>query len=79
MEKTSLGIEIVDIARNSRYEVYIYKCLAPMPFRRCKSRSEYLEEVTPRVFARNSWSSGEDVKCYSGALKYKLFYFIINS
>ncbi len=39
----SLDIEIVDITRESRFEKILYRCLAPMPFRKYRTRAEYLQ------------------------------------
>jgi hypothetical protein len=43
-------IEIIDITENSEYERYLYKCLAPMPFRKYRKRHEYLEAAIPKRF-----------------------------
>ncbi len=43
-------IEIIDITENSEYERYLYKCLAPMPFRKYRKRREYLEAAIPKGF-----------------------------
>ena len=45
-------IEIKDITENSEYERYLYKCLAPMPFRKYRKRHEYLEAAVPRGFRK---------------------------
>lgn len=42
--------EIIDITENSEYERYLYKCLAPMPFRKYTKRREYLEAAIPKGF-----------------------------
>lgn len=50
-EKPSTSrIEILDITRNSKYEKYLYRCLAPIPFRKYRKRQEYLENATPKGF-----------------------------
>jgi len=46
-------IEIIDITENSEYERYLYKCLAPMPFRKYRKRREYLEAAIPKGFHKN--------------------------
>jgi hypothetical protein len=38
----------VDITTNKEYEKYLYKCLAPMPFRKYSYRQEYLENAIPK-------------------------------
>jgi ribosomal protein S18 acetylase RimI-like enzyme len=43
-------VEILDITKKSEYERYLYRCLAPMPFRKYRKRQEYLETATPRGF-----------------------------
>lgn len=42
--------QIIDITQNDKYEKYLYKCLAPMPFRRYSRRQEYLEKAIPKGF-----------------------------
>jgi hypothetical protein len=48
--KTSQEITILDITKNSKYKKYLYKCLAPMPFRKYKKRHKYLETAIPKGF-----------------------------
>jgi len=43
---------ILDITENSEYEKYLYKCLAPMPFRKYRKRQDYLESAIPRGFRK---------------------------
>jgi hypothetical protein len=45
-------VKIVDITEKATYEKYLYKCLAPMPFRKCKRRHEYLTNAIPRGFRK---------------------------
>lgn len=52
---------IVDITRNKDYESFLYKCLAPMPFRKYKSRLEYLELAVPRGFHKKLLVFGAEV------------------
>lgn len=40
--------KIMDAIANKDFEWFLYKCLAPMPFRRYRSRGEYLERATPK-------------------------------
>lgn len=39
---------IVDVGHDPEYERYMYRCLAPMPFRRYRKRARYLGEAVPR-------------------------------
>jgi len=48
--KSTPKIEIIDITKIGKYEKYLYKCLAPMPFRPYSRRKEYLEKATPKGF-----------------------------
>ncbi len=43
-------VKIVDITKREEYEKYLYKCLAPTPFRKYKKRTRYLENAIPRRF-----------------------------
>ncbi len=43
-------IKILDITKNVAYEKYLYRCLAPMPFRKYSNRQEYLENAIPKGF-----------------------------
>jgi GNAT superfamily N-acetyltransferase len=44
------GTKIVDITRNKTYETVLYRCLAPMPFRRHRTRQAYLAQAIPQGF-----------------------------
>jgi len=44
--------EIIDITGKAEYEKYLYKCLAPMPFRKYRRRDEYLRRVVPLGFRK---------------------------
>lgn len=46
------GIKIVEITEKTEYEKYIYRCLAPMPFRRYATREKYLQEAIPKGFRK---------------------------
>jgi len=50
--KTKPEAKIIDITEDSAYERYLYKCLAPMPFRKYRKRREYLEASIPRGFRK---------------------------
>ena len=42
-------VEVVDVTVDpSRYEVYLYRCLSPIPFRRYRRRREYLKAAIPK-------------------------------
>ena len=41
---------IVDATQDKELEKYLYRCLAPMPFRKYWRRQEYLEAATPKGF-----------------------------
>lgn len=40
----------MDVTRSKDYEVYLYKCLAPMPFRKYRRRVQYLGMSVPKGF-----------------------------
>lgn len=42
--------QILDITHDAKYEKYLYRCLAPMPFRRYAYRQQYLERAIPNGF-----------------------------
>jgi len=44
------NLKIIDITKKFNYEKYLYKCLSPIPFRKYKKRSEYLELAIPKGF-----------------------------
>lgn len=46
----NLETRILDITDDIEYEKYLYKCLAPMPFRKYRKRHEYLKTATPKGF-----------------------------
>jgi hypothetical protein len=46
----SSNVKIIDITKKLNYEKYLYKCLSPIPFRKYKKRSEYLELAIPKGF-----------------------------
>lgn len=46
----NIEIRIIDITKKSEYERYLYRCFAPMPFRKHRKRQEYLETAIPRGF-----------------------------
>jgi len=45
---SNLDFHIVDVTKESIYEKYLYKCLAPLPFRKYKNRHRYLKSAIPR-------------------------------
>jgi len=46
--------KIVDITENPQYEKYLYRCLAPMPFRKYRRRQEYLEKAVGSGFRKKA-------------------------
>jgi hypothetical protein len=50
MEEFNFQIKIIDVTQNDELEKYLYKCLAPMPFRRYSNRREYLRKAVPKGF-----------------------------
>jgi len=48
--KSKPEAKIIDSAEDSAYERYLYRCLAPMPFRKYRKRREYLEAAIPKGF-----------------------------
>jgi len=45
-------VKIIDIIRKGEYEKYLYKCLAPMPFRKYRKRDGYLSRAIPQGFRK---------------------------
>lgn len=45
-------IKIVDITEKAEYAKYLYKCLAPMSFRRYAARQKYLQVAIPSGFRK---------------------------
>jgi len=50
--KSNSEVKIIDITENSEHERDLYKCLAPMPFRKYRKRREYLEAAIPKGFRK---------------------------
>ena len=50
--KTENEAEIIDITEKAEYEKYLYKCLAPMPFRKYRRRHEYLSRAVLHGFRK---------------------------
>jgi len=48
--KLASQVRIIDITKNTDYEKHLYRCLAPMPFRKFRGRQEYLEKAIPKGF-----------------------------
>jgi len=44
--------ELVDATFDNRYESFLYRCLAPAPFRKYRQRREYLEAAIPKGFRK---------------------------
>ena len=45
-----MAFKIIDITKKKEYEKYLYKCLAPMPYRKYRKRHEYLQNAIPKGF-----------------------------
>jgi N-acetylglutamate synthase-like GNAT family acetyltransferase len=56
-----LQAKIVDITERREYERYLYRCLAPAPFRKYKPRREFLEMAIPKGFRMKLLISDGDV------------------
>ena len=50
--KLDYRTKIVDITEKAEYKKYLYRCLAPMPFRRHVRRQKYLQEAIPKGFRK---------------------------
>ncbi len=48
----SSEVKILEITKDREYERYLFRCLAPMPFRKYKKRQKYLETAIPRGFRK---------------------------
>lgn len=59
--KTNSEVRISDIIENSVYEKYLYKCLAPMPFRKYRRRHKYLEASIPKEFHKKLLIFNEEI------------------
>ena len=60
-------VKIIDITEKTEYEKYLYKCLAPSPFRKYKRRHEYLNRAIPRGFRKKLLIFNGDV---AGTIEY---------
>ncbi|MFX1341220.1 MAG: GNAT family N-acetyltransferase [Promethearchaeota archaeon] len=47
-----LDIEIIDATQDPHYEKLLYRCLAPMPYRKYRTRIEYLQEAIAKGFRK---------------------------
>ena len=45
-------VQIIDITKKPEYEKYLYRCLAPMPFRKYRKRHGYLSQNIPKGFKK---------------------------
>jgi GNAT superfamily N-acetyltransferase len=59
--KAESAFEIIDITDKPEHENYLYRCLAPMPFRRYARRHEYLKEAVPQGFHKKILIFGDIV------------------
>jgi hypothetical protein len=58
---TDSKVEIIDITEKGEYEKYLYRCLAPIPFRKYKKRHDYLEVAIPKGFRKKLLIFGRKV------------------
>jgi hypothetical protein len=63
----SAKVMIIDITSRKRFEQYLYKCLAPMPFKKYKYRKEYLKKAVPKGFRKKLLVVGGEV---AGTIEY---------
>lgn len=55
------NVRIIDITEEAEYEKQLYRCLAPMPFRKYRQRHEYLCKAIPRGFRKKLLTFNEDI------------------
>lgn len=56
-----MAIKIVEVVGESdKYERFLYRCLAPHPFRRYRKRTQYLEMAAPRGLRKEVLFMDED-------------------
>jgi hypothetical protein len=55
------SIKIIDITENPAYEKQLYKCLAPMPFRRYANRQQYLDFAMSKGFHKKLLMVNDEV------------------
>jgi hypothetical protein len=65
--KARLQVKIIDVTRAHKYEKYLYKCLAPMPFRKYSNRQKYLQKSIPKGFHKKLLILNEKV---AGQIEY---------
>ena len=53
--------KILDITQNKEYEARLYRCLAPMPFRKYRRRVRYLENSVPSGFHKKILLLDDDI------------------
>jgi ribosomal protein S18 acetylase RimI-like enzyme len=54
-------IRIFDVTRRGEHEKYLYRCLAPMPFRKYNNRQQYLMKAIPKGFHKKLLVFGEEI------------------
>lgn len=54
------AIRIVDVVQSPGHEKYLYRCLAPHPFRRYRKRTQYLETTTLKGLCKEILFVGGD-------------------
>jgi ribosomal protein S18 acetylase RimI-like enzyme len=53
--------KIINITKKKEYKKYLYKCLAPMPYRRYRNRYEYLQKAIPNGFCKKILEYRDDI------------------
>jgi len=51
---------IFDVTRRGEHEKYLYRCFAPMPFRKHNNRQQYLMKAIPKGFHKKLLVFGEE-------------------
>jgi hypothetical protein len=59
--KTRSKAKIIDITQNPKHQKYLYKCLAPAPFRKYKKRHAYVTKALPKGFRKKLLTCDENV------------------
>jgi hypothetical protein len=49
-----LNIKLIDAIESDEFERFLFKCLAPLPYRKYNRRQRYLNQAIPRGFTRFS-------------------------
>jgi hypothetical protein len=60
-KKQEIETEIINATQSKEYEKYLYRCLAPIPFRKYRTRNEYLLRAIPQGFRKELLLFGKQV------------------